>query len=101
MGRLFEIVVGFEKGSSFLFAIEGPTANDVRTRWVADFSRTLRIFTQSLFPAFRLAVLPIRGVQWTRTRLLAGYMLMVDPRGRGLHRVYAELHAHWNRQAAF
>jgi len=96
--RLFK-VSAFHHGITHLFAVEGEDASAERTRWVADIARALRIFTQSLFPSFRLQTLPVKGACWTDTRLLAGYMLMCD--SNGVCVVYAELHAHWDSQAAF
>lgn len=96
--RLFKVSV-FHHGATHFFAVEGEGADEERARWVADIACALRILTQSLFPRFRMATSPIRGLGWTATRILAGYLLQCEERGVRL--VYCELHAHWDCTAVF
>lgn len=71
----------------------------MRARWVAEIARGLRSLTQSLFPPFSIRVAPVRGMSWTDTRLLAGYLLLCIHDGVVV--VYAELHAHKEQAAKF
>eukprot|EP00929_Paragymnodinium_shiwhaense_P033098 TRINITY_DN18239_c0_g1_i4.p1 TRINITY_DN18239_c0_g1~~TRINITY_DN18239_c0_g1_i4.p1 ORF type:complete len:932 (+),score=136.54 TRINITY_DN18239_c0_g1_i4:51-2798(+) len=96
--RLFKISV-FHHGITHLFATEGSNSENQRTRWVADVACALRVLTKSLFPPFRLAVLPLKGNLHTATRILAGYMLMCD--NHGVMLVYCELHAHQDSASSF
>lgn len=96
--RLFKVSV-FHHGSTHFFAVEGEDADIERTRWVADVSRALRLFTQSLFEPFRLSVEPLVGVPNTGTRILAGYLLKVEKSDVLL--VYGELHAQRGKRAEF
>jgi len=96
--RLFKVSV-FHHGSTHFFAVEGEDADLERTRWVADVSRALRLFTQSLFFPFSLSVEPVPGVIGTGTRILAGYLLKCEKQDVML--VYGELHAHQNSRAEF
>jgi len=96
--RLFKVSI-FHHGLTHFFATQGDRADMERARWVADVSRTLRALTQSLFPAFTIRTDPHPGASWTGTRLLAGYLLLYDE--LGVSRVYGELHAHWDNNAAF
>lgn len=96
--RLFKVSI-FHHGLTHFFAAHGETADTDRARWVADVSRALRIFTQSLFPSFELVVSPLPGASWTATRLLSGYMLLYDDQGVSM--VYGELHAHCDNTAGF
>jgi len=96
--RLFKVSI-FHHGLTHFFATQGEKADMERARWVADVSRTLRVLTQSLFPAFSISVDPHKGASWTATRLLAGYLLLYDD--LGVSRVYGELHAHCDSFAAF
>lgn len=96
--RLFKVSV-FHHGATHFFAVEGDGADQERARWVADIACTLRMLTLSLFPDFRIVTGPIRGLGWTNTRILAGYLLQCEQRGVRL--VYCELHAHWDGTAVF
>jgi hypothetical protein len=93
--RLFKVSV-FHHGSTHFFAVEGANAELERTRWVADLSRALRSFTQSLFVPYGLCVEPIPGNDFTGMRILAGYLLKCDKKDVLL--VYGELHAQQNGQ---
>lgn len=96
--RLFKVSI-FHHGLTHFFATQGKEAETERARWVADVSRALRVLTQSLFPPFRLRVEPLEGMDWTSTRLLAGYLLLYDE--LGVSRVYAELHCELDASALF
>lgn len=78
--RLFKITV-LQCGSTFFFAVQGA-----------------QVLTQSLFPFFRLSTQPLSNVTWTATRLLAGYMLLLNKQDVAL--IYCELRSHWDSQAA-
>jgi len=77
--RLFKVSI-FHHGSTHFFAVEGDDAELERTRWVADVSRALRLFTQSLFQSFKLTTEPVSNTPSTRTRILAGYLLKCEKR---------------------
>lgn len=94
--RLFKVSI-FHHGLTHFFATQGKEAEMERARWVADVSRALRTLTQSLFPPFRLRVEPLAGMEWTMTRLLAGYLLLYDELGVSL--VYGELHCECDKSA--
>mmetsp|Transcript_96607 Transcript_96607/g.288424 ORF Transcript_96607/g.288424 Transcript_96607/m.288424 type:complete len:404 (+) Transcript_96607:177-1388(+) len=96
--RLFKVSI-FHHGLTHYFATQGGEADTERARWVADVSRALRTLTQSLFPSFRLRVEPLDGMDWTATRILAGYLLLYDELGVSL--VYAELHCECDTSALF
>lgn len=97
--RLFKVSV-FHHGSTHFFAVEGDDAELERTRWVADISRALRLFTQSLFQLpCELTSEPVSDVPNTRTRILAGYLLKCEKRDVIL--VYAELHGLREGRAGF
>merc|ERR1719476_71101 len=96
--RLFKVSV-FHHGSTHFFAVEGEDADLERTRWVADLSRALRVFTQSLFVPFDFCVEPIPNIESTGTRILAGYLLKCEKKDVLL--VYGELHAHMSGRALF
>lgn len=96
--RLFKISV-FHHGSTHFFAVEGENADLERTRWVADIARAHRMFTQSLFPRFEIAVVPVPGMQCTGNRILAGYLLKCEPGGVCV--IYGELHAHLDNRSSF
>eukprot|EP00929_Paragymnodinium_shiwhaense_P095312 TRINITY_DN5638_c0_g1_i1.p1 TRINITY_DN5638_c0_g1~~TRINITY_DN5638_c0_g1_i1.p1 ORF type:complete len:1015 (-),score=207.58 TRINITY_DN5638_c0_g1_i1:197-3241(-) len=95
--RLFRVSI-FHHGLTQLFAVEGNDADAQRSRWVADLACSIRALTQSLLPSFQFRIEPLKGALWTRTRLLAGYMLMCDSAGVKL--VYTELHCHHDDAAA-
>lgn len=96
--RLFKVSI-FHHGSTHFFAVEGEDADLERTRWVADASRALRHFTQSLFQPFELRTQPVPTVPATGTRILAGYLLKCEKRDVML--VYGELHALQDGRADF
>lgn len=81
------------------FATQGEEADAERARWVADFARCVRTLTASLFPPFAPRTEPLVHAPWTRTRLLAGYLVMRAPHGADL--VYCELHSHTEFGALF
>lgn len=77
-------------GSTHLFAVRGPDAENQRESWMNDMSRAIRLLTRSLFPQFPLAWNPIPHLPQTANRILAGYLL----RSESQHRVsllYAQL----------
>lgn len=96
--RLFKVSV-FHHGATYFFAVEGDDADAVRARWVAEIASRLRALTQSLFPRFSIRVAPVRGLPWTSSRLLAGYLLLCIH--DGVVAAYAELHAHKESLAQF
>lgn len=96
--RLFKVSV-FQHGRTHFFASQGQDADTERARWVADIARAVRLLTQSLFPKYDLSTDPIAGCEWTRKRLLAGYLLLCDDQGVSL--VFCELHAPWDGVAMF
>ncbi|OLP91141.1 hypothetical protein AK812_SmicGene27181 [Symbiodinium microadriaticum] len=96
--RLFKIV-DFHNAKSLLFAVSGPDCEQERAKWVAAAARALRMMTVSLFPVHRLVTEPVPNLEWTKTRLLAGYMLLFDR--SGLTTVFCELHAPVEDAAGF
>lgn len=96
--RLFKVSV-FQHGATHFFATYGDNADSERARWVADISRAIRVLTQSLFPEFNIRSDPVPGIRWTATRLLAGYLLLLDDQGVSV--VYCELHVHMDGAANF
>ncbi|CAE6973623.1 unnamed protein product [Symbiodinium natans] len=96
--RLFKIV-DFHSCKTLMFAVSGPDCQQERAKWVAAAARALRLLTVSLFPVYRLVTEPVPGLEWTKTRLLAGYMLLFDR--TGLTTVFCELHAPVEETAGF
>lgn len=96
--RLFKVSI-FQFGTTCIFAAQGQDPEIERARWVADVSRALRAFTQSLLTSFSIRTKPLMGAPWTNTRLVAGYLLMCDDDGVSL--IYAELHGHSDGSAAW
>ncbi|CAE7762687.1 unnamed protein product [Symbiodinium pilosum] len=96
--RLFKIV-DFHNAKTLMFAVSGPDCEQERAKWVAAAARALRMLTVSLFPVYRLITEPVPGLEWTKTRLLAGYMLLFDR--SGLTTVFCELHAPIEETAGF
>jgi hypothetical protein len=95
----------FTQGACFFFGIyvnghnseeaysEMPAdkAEDERSRWVLDFSRAIRLVTQSLFPTFQISCDPLLNVLQTRSRIMAGYLAHHDD-PETVSVVYCELH---------
>ena len=89
--RLFKIS-DFQHGISSLFAVAHPSREEglqERGRWVATCACAIRMLTLSLFPPFRMLTMP-NHLSWTKTRLLAGHMLLFDR--TGVTPVFCELH---------
>eukprot|EP00929_Paragymnodinium_shiwhaense_P061889 TRINITY_DN30915_c0_g1_i1.p1 TRINITY_DN30915_c0_g1~~TRINITY_DN30915_c0_g1_i1.p1 ORF type:complete len:581 (+),score=67.41 TRINITY_DN30915_c0_g1_i1:85-1827(+) len=108
--RLFRLTLPIP-GLVLIFALEGLNADIDRARWVADIARAVKTVAVSVFPTTQLpapqcrkplhgccrtaavpgmTVDPLPWADWTRTRILAGWMLMCD--GYGVTLVYCELH---------
>eukprot|EP00929_Paragymnodinium_shiwhaense_P044910 TRINITY_DN23015_c0_g1_i1.p1 TRINITY_DN23015_c0_g1~~TRINITY_DN23015_c0_g1_i1.p1 ORF type:complete len:708 (+),score=122.12 TRINITY_DN23015_c0_g1_i1:109-2232(+) len=96
--RLFKVTI-FHHGMTHVFAIKGENADSLRARWIADIVRVLRTLTLSLFPPATIRTQPIRGLECTATRLMAGYALMCDTMGCSM--IYVELHANIGNTATF
>ncbi|CAJ1365193.1 unnamed protein product [Effrenium voratum] len=91
--RLFK-VSDFHQGVSCLFAVAGTSREEAvldRAKWVAAAARAIRMLTLSLFPPFKMLTKPVDELEWTKTRLLAGHMLLFDR--KGVTTVFCELHA--------
>ncbi|CAK9022673.1 Uncharacterized protein SCF082_LOCUS15893 [Durusdinium trenchii] len=89
--RLFK-VSDFHHGISSLFAVTHPCPEEAvqqRGRWVATIACAIRMLTLSLFPVFKLVTAPSH-LSWTKTRLVAGHMLLFDR--TGVTPVFCELH---------
>lgn len=83
----------FTHSSCFYFGVEGAerAAEELRSRWVVDISRAIRLVTQSLFPPFHIVCDPLYSVDLTTRRLMAGYLVYHD--GPAVASVpYCELH---------
>jgi hypothetical protein len=77
----------------FMFAAQGDDAETIRGQWIAAMTKALHAFTLSLLPSFALAVEPVDGRPSTSFRILAGYLLLLQPAG-GIIVPYCELQAH-------
>jgi len=96
--RVFKVSI-FHLNFTTHFAVCGPNAETERAKWVTDIALAIRNLTRSLIPAHELKTLPLRGVPWTASRLLAGYMLLYDD--TGVTPVYCDLHAKSSNKAEF
>jgi len=102
--KIFKISL-LPQGTCYYFGLK---EDEERARWVLDISHAIRLVTQSIFPNFRIRCDPIRNVPATHRRIMAGYLLHLDPRllyGQNLEHssipheltlLYCELHAHNN-----
>lgn len=78
--KIFKISL-FAQGACYYFGIRGVSERDAeeeRSRWVLDISRIMRLVTQSLFPIFRISCDPIKHVELSESRLMAGYLVHYD-----------------------
>jgi len=66
------------------------TADKNREWWIREFIKAIDVFMMSVFPEHEIVVLPLPGVESTNTRILAGYLLHMKPRGN-FTVVYGEL----------
>lgn len=100
--KIFKVSL-FSQGLCYYFGVRSDTeqkSDELRSGWVVDISRTIRLVTQSLFPVFRLTCKPLTSVPSTANRLLAGYLVHLDHDDSVTASVlFAELHPHNVEQA--
>lgn len=80
------------------FACTGGNAYKERDRWVQKMSELVGAVTFSLLPASDIAVQPLPGVDSTRTRIMAGFLLQACSADT-CQVVYCELHAYSGGEA--
>lgn len=80
------------------FACTGGNAYKERDRWVQQISELVGAVTLSLLPASDIAVQPLPGVDSTRTRIMAGFLLQACSSDT-CQVVYCELHAYSGGEA--
>lgn len=98
--KLFK-VSHFTQGKCYYFGVrgeDGHQAEEERSRWVLDFSRAVRLVTQSLFPPFCLSCDPIVSIASTQRRLMAGYLAHHEDTYL-VSVLYCELHPHCDGSA--
>jgi len=79
--RTFTLTILSHK-MGFVFSGADDDSDDVESlQWMYEMVRTLRLYTQSLFPPFVIAVEPIEALPWTARRILAGYLLLCQLHG--------------------
>lgn len=92
--KIFKVSL-FVQSACFYFGVRGSDerhAEEERSRWVLDISRTIRLVTQSLFPRCSIFTNPLPTLACTQHRLLAGYMLRYDNK-LVASLLFCELHA--------
>jgi len=99
--RCFKVSM-FTQGACFYFGVSEANnegrAEEIRSRWVTDISKALRLVTASLFPAFHIACDPLMTVPVTRGRIMAGYLVHHDDASVSSV-LYCELHPQSEDQA--
>lgn len=98
--KIFKVSL-FAQSICYYFGVRGEDereAEDVRSRWVLDISRAMRLVTQSLFPPFNIVVDPIESTPCTHKRLMAGYLIHHDDNNIA-SMLYCELHPHCEDRA--
>jgi len=98
--KIFKVSL-FTQGLCYYFGVRSEDereAEEERSRWVLDFSRAMRLVTQSLFPPFSISCDPIESVASTQRRLMAGYLLHHEDTSLASV-LYCELHPHCDEQA--
>eukprot|EP00441_Pelagodinium_beii_P033196 CAMPEP_0197643200 /NCGR_PEP_ID=MMETSP1338-20131121/16611_1 /TAXON_ID=43686 ORGANISM="Pelagodinium beii, Strain RCC1491" /NCGR_SAMPLE_ID=MMETSP1338 /ASSEMBLY_ACC=CAM_ASM_000754 /LENGTH=429 /DNA_ID=CAMNT_0043216429 /DNA_START=65 /DNA_END=1352 /DNA_ORIENTATION=+ len=100
--RCFKVSM-FTKGACFYFGVrehesDASQAEEVRSRWVTDIAKAMRLVTASIFPAFRIACDPLLDVPLTRGRIMAGYLAHHDDASI-FSVLYCELHPQSEDQA--
>ena len=78
--KIFKVSL-FAQGACYYFGVRGENereAEELRSRWVLDISRAMRLVTQTLFPPFEISCRPLDTVPSTRSRLMAGYLVHFD-----------------------
>lgn len=85
----------FQVGSNdcFFFATSGANAEEAREMWIERIAGAIRDMTISLFPVHAITVQPLEGVESTSNRILAGYLLKIEP-SKKVSLLYCELHAY-------
>jgi len=98
--KIFKVSL-FTQGICYYFGVRSEDerqAEEERSRWVLDFSRAMRLVTQSLFPPFSITCDPIDSVASTQRRLMAGYLIHHEDVSLASV-LYCELHPHVDDQA--
>ncbi|CAE7843357.1 unnamed protein product, partial [Symbiodinium necroappetens] len=78
--KIFKVSL-FAQGACYYFGVRGENereAEELRSRWVLDISRAMRLVTQTLFPPFQISCRPLDAVPSTHSRLMAGYLVHFD-----------------------
>lgn len=75
--KMFKVSL-FSQGVIHFFGVED---DNTRSRWVVNASHAIRTVTHSLFPSFTIRWNPIKDIPLTRSRILAGYLLLDDESG--------------------
>ena len=78
--KIFKVSL-FAQGACYYFGVRGENereAEELRSRWVLDISRAMRLVTQTLFPPFQISCRPVDAVPSTHSRLMAGYLVHFD-----------------------
>mmetsp|Transcript_73857 Transcript_73857/g.193715 ORF Transcript_73857/g.193715 Transcript_73857/m.193715 type:complete len:344 (-) Transcript_73857:247-1278(-) len=91
--KVFKVSL-YTQGVCYYFGVRSEDeqqAEEERSRWVLDFSRAIRLVTQSLFPPFSISCDPVASVAATERRLMAGYLVHHDDVAVASV-VYCELH---------
>jgi len=98
--KIFKVSM-FTQGNCYYFGVhkkDDREAEEERSRWVLDFSRAMRLVTQSLFPPFSISCDPLVSVASTERRLMAGYLIHHDTPSV-VSVMYCELHPHCQDRA--
>jgi len=98
--KIFKVSL-FTQGICHYFGVRGEDerqAEEERSRWVLDFSRAMRLVTQSLFPPFSISCDPVESIASTQRRLMAGYLIHHEDASVASV-LYCELHPHCEEQA--
>jgi len=74
---VFKLTVFRREGQDwcYYFATTGDDAYKERDRWVAEMAEAIGSVTVSLFPRRAITVQPLPQVEWTLSRIMAGYLL--------------------------
>merc|ERR1712137_634071 len=70
-------------------------------QFVLTVRKALADLTVSLFPSHAISILPVRDVEATHQRIMAGYLLTLRSEDDGICVVYGELRSHLNGEATF
>jgi len=71
----FTVYRQYEDEKTFYFATGGESASEQRECWLRVFASAINDVTMSLFPPYVISASPVRGVQSTGSRIMAGYLL--------------------------